>query len=207
MAVQRYRSYNWIMYTESLPPDWMDILDSLHVPIICAVHGKDRWTESDERKNPNHKAGELKKEHIHGMALFEGKKSAKQMLEMLAPLGVVYVEPTHNVQSFTRYMLHMDNPEKAQYEKDCMFTFGGAVADFSRTIPQSEIQAIMSEICDFIRENNVIEFFELWCYARDNEPDWFTVLNNGKAYVVSQAIKSSRHSKFVPKQDAITEYS
>lgn len=194
MAVQRYRSYNWVMYPESLPADWMDVLDRLHVPIICAIHDQDVYNEADEAKNPDNKAGTLKKTHFHGMAMFEGKKSAKQMLEMLEPLGVVYVEPTHNVQSFTRYLLHMDNPEKAQYTKDVLFTFGGAVADFSRTIPQSEVQAIMCKICDFIRDNDVTEFYELWTYARENEPDWFTVLNNGKAWPVYQAIKSRRHS-------------
>lgn len=198
MATQRYRSYNWVMYTESLPPNWMDLLDSLHVPIICALHDKDKWTDADEEKNEEHKAGELKKEHIHGMALFDGKKSLQQMLKMLEPLGVTYCEPTHNVQSFTRYLLHMDNPEKAQYSKDNIFTFGGAVPDFSRTIPNSEVQAIMGQMCDFIRDKGVTEFYELWCYARDAEPDWFTVLNNGKAYVVNQAIRSCRHSKKQP---------
>ena len=195
MASKRYRSYNWVMYTESLPSNWMDILDSLHVPIICAVHDSDVWTKEDEVKNSEHKAGTLKKTHIHGLAMFEGKKSLNQMLEMLEPLGVTYCEPTHNVQAFTRYLLHMDNPDKAQYDKDCLITFGGAVADFSRTIPQSEVQAIMGQICDFIREQGITEFSELWFYARDNEPDWFTVINNGKAFVIGQVIKSCRHSK------------
>lgn len=193
MATRRYRSFNWIMYTESLPENWMDYLDSLHVPIICAIHDSDVWTKSDEEKNSEHKAGELKKEHIHGLALFDGKKSPAQMLQMLEPLGVGYCEATHNVQSFTRYLLHMDNPEKAQYDKDCLLTFGGAVPDFSRTIPQSEVQSIMGEIGNFIRDNGITEFNELWFYAMDKEPDWFMVLNNGKAYVLGQVIKSCRH--------------
>ncbi len=197
MATQRYRSYNWVMYTESLPANWLDYLDSLHVPMLLAIHDRDTWSEQDAEKNPEHKAGELKKEHIHGLALFDGKKSLQQMLKMLEPIGVNYCEPTHNVQSFTRYLLHMDNPDKAQYTKDCMISLGGAVADFTRTIPNSEVQAIMGEICDFIRQKDVTEFMELWSYARDNEPDWFSVLNNGKAYVVSQAIKSNRCNRIV----------
>lgn len=205
VAAQRYRSYNWVMYTESLPAGWLDYLDNLHVPILLGVHDSDVWTDEDEKKNADHKAGELKKEHIHGLSLFDGKKSLKQMLEMLAPIGVTYCEPTHNVQSFTRYLLHMDNPEKAQYTKDCIISLGGAVADFSRTIPNSEVQAIMGQMCDFIRDNNIMEFFELWCYARDNEPDWFTVLNNGKAYVVNQAIRSCRHSRVEEKPGGILE--
>lgn len=195
MATKQYRSFNWVMYTESLPPNWMDYLDSLHVPIICAIHDKDVWTELDEENNSEHKAGTLKKEHIHGLSMFDGKKSLKQMLEMLAPLGVTYCEPTHNVQSFTRYLLHMDNPDKAQYDEGCLIAFGGAVADFSRTIPQSEVQSIMKRIGEFVREQDITEFSELWFYAMDNEPDWFTVLNNGKAFVVNQVIKSCRHSK------------
>ncbi len=195
MRNQRYRSYNWVMYLDSLPPNWLDYLDSLRVPIVLGVHDKDVWTPYDQEKNPEHVAGQPKKEHIHGVFLFEGKKSLKQILEMLEPLGVKYAEPTHNVQSFMRYLLHMDNPEKAQYEKDSIICLGGAVPDFTRAIPQSEVQAIMADMCNFIREKEITEFFELWFYACDNEPDWFTVLNNGKAYVVSQAIKSVRHSK------------
>lgn len=200
-VAQRYRSFNWVMYSESLPSDWMDKLDALHVPIICALHDKDTWTDEDEKKNPEHKAGTLKKEHIHGMSLFDGKKSVQQMLKMLEPLGVYYVEPTHNVQSFTRYLLHMDNPEKAQYDQGNIFTFGGAVPDFSRTIPNSEVQAIMCQICDFIREKEITEFSELWFYARDNEPDWFTVLNNGKSFVVNMALSSCRNSKKKPGEE------
>ena len=195
MASQRYRSFNWIMYNDSLPNWWMDYLDGLHVPIICAVHDRDVWTEADEEKEPEHKAGTAKKEHIHCLAVFDGKKSLQQMLAMLEPLGVSYAEPTHNVQSFTRYLLHMDNPEKAQYDQGCLLTFGGAVPDFSRTIPNSEVQAIMGEMCDFIRQNAITEFSELWFYARESKPDWFTVLNNGKAYVINQVLKSCRHSQ------------
>ena len=194
MSTARFRSFNWIMYTESLPANWADVLDSLHVPICCAVHDSDTWTEYDQEKDPAHVAGTLKKEHIHGLACFEGKKSVKQMLDMLSPIGVQFVEPTHNVQAFTRYLLHMDNPEKAQYDKGCLITFGGFIPDFSRTIPSSEVQKIMGEIADFISEKGITEFSELWFYARENEPDWFTVLNNGKAYVINQVIKSCRHA-------------
>lgn len=195
MSTQRYRSFNWVMYVESLPDNWLDYLDSLHIPIILGDHDKDVWSELDEEKDPAHKAGTLKKEHIHGVFLFDGKKSLKQVLELLAPLGINYAEPTHNVQSFIRYLLHMDNPEKAQYGKDSIICLGGAVPDFTRTIPQSEVQAIVKQIGEFVRERGITEFCELWFYAMDNEPDWFTVLNNGKAYVVSQVIKSVRHSK------------
>ena len=201
MSNNRYRSYNWVMYLDSLPPNWLDYLDSLRIPILLGVHDRDTWTPYDQEKNPEHVAGQLKKEHIHGVFLFEGKKSLKQILELLAPLGVKYAEPTHNVQSFTRYLLHMDNPEKAQYSKDSIICLGGAVPDFTRTIPNSEVQAIMCQICDFIREKEITEFFELWCYARDNEPDWFTVLNNGKAYVVNQALSSCRNAKKTPVED------
>ena len=193
MADNRYRSFNWVMYVESLPDNWQEVLDSLHVPILCVLHDRDVWTETDQMKNPEHVAGELKKEHIHGLSMFEGKKSTKQMLEMLEPLGVKYCEPTHNVQSFTRYLIHLDNPEKAQYDQQSVMSFGGAIPDFSRAIPNSELQKIMGEICDFIREKNILEFLELWSYARDHEPDWFTVINNGKAYVINLAIKSNRH--------------
>lgn len=198
MADNRARAFNWVMYPESLPDDFLQIIDDLHVPCVLAYHDRDVWTESDERKNPDHKAGTLKKDHYHGMLTFDGKKSIKQVLGMLEPLGVSYVEVVHNVQSFTRYLLHLDDPGKAQYDKDCLICFNGISLDFSRTLTTSDVNAILRDICSFIRDNNITEFADIWFYAMDNEPDWFQVLSQSRAYVVNKVIASMRHKSSNP---------
>lgn len=194
MAADRARAFLWTMYPESLPDNYLQIVDDLRVPAVLAYHDRDVWTVEDEKKDPAHKAGELKKPHIHGMITFGGKKSLKQVLEMLAPLGVTYAEPVHDIQTYTRYLLHKDHPEKFQYDKDCLVCFNGIALDFSRKLTQSDVNAILKEMSEFIRENVITEFHEIWFYSLEHEPDWFQVLADRRAYVINKLVTSIRNS-------------
>lgn len=71
-------------------------------------------------------AGNLKKPHVQIMFRFEKKTSAKQVLEGL-PEGFIangYLQRIKNWNGELRYLVHRDNPEKAQYEVKDVFTFG-----------------------------------------------------------------------------------
>ena len=66
------RTRNWmiLVYPESAPENWRDIISAEQVQWIeSPLHDKDVFTELDEKGNPEHKAGQTKKPHYHIMIM------------------------------------------------------------------------------------------------------------------------------------------
>ena len=77
----RQRTYATIVYPDSAPNDWQDILASLCIPaFISPLHDKDT--------NPT---GEPKKPHYHVLLMFDGKKSSAQVDDIRKTFGGVGV--------------------------------------------------------------------------------------------------------------------
>lgn len=180
----RSRSWTFVLYEDSAPSDWVDILDSDHL----------EWVESpwhDKDKNAN---GEPKKKHKHILLLYPGKKSYEQIKEITDKLCCPIPQRCHNAKATVRYMAHLDNPEKAQYSPSDIIGHGGVdLADLLRP-SSSERYTLIAEMISFVKENAVFEFQDLMDYAKDYRfDDWFPLLCDNSAYVVNQYIKSQRH--------------
>lgn len=71
--------------------------------------------DSDKKED-----GSLKKIHIHFIAKFPFSSSFKSLSELLSlPNGF---EPVKNLRGSLRYLIHLDNPEKAQYNPSAVST-------------------------------------------------------------------------------------
>ena len=114
---QRTRNFATVVYPESAPSDWIDKLDQLHVAaLISPLHDKDT--------NPS---GEPKKPHYHVLLMFEGVKDYEtQVKPIFAEIGGVGREMVNSARGYARYLCHLDNPEKAQYEPSEVRCMGGA---------------------------------------------------------------------------------
>lgn len=100
----RTRSYACVLYPESAPENWRDILSDFHIPcLISPLHDKD--------VNPT---GEKKKAHYHVLLLFDSVKSETQAREIFEAFGGVGCEKVNSVRGYARYLCHLDNPEKVQ---------------------------------------------------------------------------------------------
>jgi hypothetical protein len=180
------RTRNWtvVLYPESVPPDWRNILDDMHI----------EWVESPLHDKDINANGELKKPHWHILLMFGGVKSFDQVRELTARLNAPVPERCHNAKALVRYMAHLDNPDKAQYSRDDIVAHGGVdLAELLRP-SSSERYTIINEMIAFVKEYSIIEFQDLMDYARENEFDrWFPLLCDNSAYVVNQYIKSQRH--------------
>ncbi|MDF9633724.1 Rep family protein, partial [Bacillus cereus] len=69
---ERTRNWTFIVYPESTPENWREIINDLHTP----------WIESplhDKDVNPD---GEIKKPHWHVTMMFSNKKSYEQIREI-----------------------------------------------------------------------------------------------------------------------------
>lgn len=175
----RLRNYATIVYPESAKENWLDILSEFHVPcFVSPLHDKDF--------NPH---GEPKKPHYHVQFEFEGKKSVEQVMEIINAIGGVGCEPVVSLRGYARYLCHLDNPEKAQYDTDKVRCFAGADYVSAIGLPTDKYKAIQ-EMKDWCAANHCVSFSDLFDYAADNHFDWFRVLCDNGTYVIEKYLKS-----------------
>ena len=180
----RTRSWSFVLYEDSAPDNWRDILDDMHIEWI-----ESPWHDKDVNAN-----GEPKKKHKHILLIFPGKKSYEQIKEITDKLQQPIPQRCHNAKALVRYMAHMDNPEKAQYSPSDIVAHGGVdLAEMLRP-SSSERYSIIRDMIAYIRSAAVTEFQDLMDYAADEHfDDWFPLLCDNSAYVIGQYIKSQRH--------------
>lgn len=180
----RTRNWTFVLYEDSAPINWRDMIDNEHI----------EWIESPWHDKDINADGTAKKKHKHILLLFGGVKSYEQVKEITDKLGQPIPQRTHNAKAMVRYMVHMDNPEKAQYKSSDITAHGGV--DLSELLrpSSSERYTLIKEMIDYIRSAGVTEFQDLMDYAADKHfDDWFPLLCDNSAYVVGQYIKSQRH--------------
>lgn len=119
--------------------------------------------------------GEKKKPHRHVMFLFEGKKSREQIKEICDIIGGVGCEPVQSQRAYARYLCHLDNPEKAQYNINDVQTFGGI--DYIELINSvADEYSTLFDICDYLLDNSTTSMREFLLYCRKDRPDWYSCL-------------------------------
>lgn len=84
------------------------------------LHNQDKWTEEDEKKNPEHKAGSIKKPHYHIVVRF---KQAVWSTAVCKELGIAenYIENVKRFDNALQYLIHYNDSEKAQYTTEDVF--------------------------------------------------------------------------------------
>lgn len=177
----RTRNYCTLVYPESAPENWRDILADYKVPaIISPLHDRDI--------NPG---GEIKKAHYHVILMFGSVKSWQQAKDIFVTFGGVGCEVVVTIRGAVRYLCHLDNPEKAQYSQSDVKCLCGA--DYYELVNlASDKYKCISEMMDFCTANDVFEMFELMEYARAERPDWFRFLCDNSTLVIKEYLKSAR---------------
>lgn len=185
----RVRNWTIVVYPDSAPDNWRDIIDEWHI----------EWVESPIHDKDINANGEPKKAHYHVLLMFGGVKSYEQVLELIQPLNCPIPTKVHNAKSLVRYMAHLDNPDKVQYNISDVISHGGVdVADLLK--PSSgERYTYIKEMQVWCNENNIVEFCDLFNYAAaERFDDWFPLLCDNCAFVMNQFLKSKRHSYHPP---------
>lgn len=188
----RTRNFATVVYPESAPEDWQEILAQQFVPaFISPLHDKD--------VNPT---GEPKKPHWHVMLMFEGKKSMDQVQEIFSKIGGVGCEKVNSIRGYARYLCHLDNPEKVQYRQEDVRSLGGA--DYASTIGlATDKYKALGEMQDFCEEYDVVSFYLLCRYARLHRIDWYRILCDCGAVYMREYLKSRKWSKDIGQLDII----
>lgn len=164
----------------SLPDDWLDRLEELHVAaLISPLHDKDR--------NPD---GKIKKPHYHVMLIFEGPKDFEtQVKPIFDEIGGVGREMVNSARGYARYLCHLDNPEKTQYDPAEVRCMGGADYYGITNLPTDDIK-MLGEIMAYIREQEIYSFAEFLEVCQLLRPDWYSLAALSRGWIIREYIKS-----------------
>ena len=146
------RNWAFVMYPESMPADWFERLEQTGLPFaISPLHDKDT--------NPT---GEEKKPHYHVICQYANTTTSKNVKENVCSLvnGTIPIK-LESIKGMYRYHLHLDNPEKYQYDdRDRKFINGFDVSSVE-ALTKTEVDKLMRELIDIIENNDILEYSDL----------------------------------------------
>lgn len=177
---KRVRNFACIVYPDSAPDDWLCKIAESKIPVLISpLHCND--------VNPD---GEQKKPHFHILVAYEGKKSLSQFEVFRDSFGGVGLEEVQSLRGYARYLCHLDNPEKYQYDTSKVLAYGGI--DYLSTIGlPTDRYKVLEEIMDYCDTNRILSYRQLMQYCRTCHYDWFRVLCDSGTYVVKEYLKSA----------------
>lgn len=92
-----------------------------------------------------------------------------------------------------RYLCHLDDPDKAQYDRADVITFGGADIDIVEQLGSHERHEALRAMRVFIRDNGIVDFCDFVDYCDECEAAWSALLDDNSSYVIEKYIKSRRY--------------
>lgn len=175
----RCRHWTIVVYPESAPEDWRDRLKGL------------QWIESplhDKDVNPD---GTLKKPHWHILLVFTNKKSYEQIKEIADSINGASPQYVQNITGMVRYLAHLDNPEKAQYDKSKIVGHGVDVSQYLES--NGNIDELLQAIEIYCEENHIIEYAHLTRISRQFD-EWHKCVSTHTIHFKA-FVNSLRHSE------------
>ena len=174
---ERTKNYACIIYPDSAPKNYIEILEMTHVPILISpIHDKD--VQED---------GTQKKPHYHILAMYDGQKTEKQAREIFDLVNGVGLEKVVSKKGYIRYLIHADSTTKAKYKMEDIVALSGASIELSEGIKDK--YDIISELLDYAVKNGIIGYATLLLQIKNINKDWFVVACD-HSYTISQFLKS-----------------
>lgn len=185
----RARTWTFVLYPESAPENWRDILDGYHIP----------WVESPLHDKDVNANGTVKKAHRHVILLFDGKKSFEQVKDITDTLNAPIPQKTANTKGLVRYLIHMDNPEKHQYKREDIICHSGADIEQYFELSMNSRTEIFGEMADFIMDSEIDNYADFLLYCRKHdEKDWFDIAVNHNTLAINKLL-DAMYQKHNPK--------
>lgn len=181
---QKGRYWAFVMYPDSMPDNWVEIIRNTGLPMaLSPLHNLDLDPTGDE-----------KKAHYHVIVYYDGPTTLNQVYENVCkPLNATIPIKLESMRGMYRYHIHLDNPDKYQYDdRDREFFNGFDVSSVSALSTTEEFK-VLREILQFIRDNRLTEYYDLLNQLTDNELfDMFEVACK-KAGVITSYMCSVRN--------------
>lgn len=191
--------YSFIVYPESAPEGWKDKLRATGLQAaISPLHDKDkREQDSAEKEIVDKETGEIKaikkgaeylkgdpkKHHWHGIIKFEKIIRYDEANDFIREItNGPYIQKCLSLKGAYEYFVHMNNPDRYQYEKEEIIEMNGFKIDPTET----EKKEMINEIIKAVIDNKVSRFIDLANYYRD-QIEYINIITQ-KGYGINLAI-------------------
>lgn len=192
---KRHQVWTGIFYEES-SPDWREEIEELCVPVcVSPLHDRDVWTARDERKNPEHIEGEVKKAHRHFLVEYPSPVDYETVKGDFAFLsGGKLLKFVKSKSAMALYLVHAADKGKAKYDPAEVLEFCGANwRDWCSEL--EDLHSLMKQMRVWLRENPEIHHWEFsdfqdWCDEENDE--WSRALDLKCAWAIGNYIDRQR---------------
>ena len=197
----RARNWAFIVYPSECHSDWLEKLKILQVP--CAV--SPLHTPTDEK--PHHHiliCGDKKSaEQIRNeVCICLGEKTEIDGKESIK--GVTLPQKVLNLKSSVRYLLHLDDKDKQQFENEEIKCFGGFNADKYLIDEKEKKYNGIKGVITIIKENAFNSLLELLEYLGQNHDDLFQVCVDN-AYLATQLVNYTKNDRKMKKNNLVLD--
>ena len=196
-AGTRTRNWTAIAYPEDLPEDWKEQLDEL----------KFRWVESPLHDADVNADGKPKKPHHHLLFMLGSVVNSERVMTMLGDtfgtsesgsvVGFAEVQQVSDRGALVRYMAHLDNPDKAQYDVNEIVGHNGADPAELLRYSATETREMIIAMEEYIEEHMITELSDFSKAIRYEFPEWHTILATKMTTYFSAFIRSRRHKVYL----------
>lgn len=185
------RNWAFVVYPESLPSNYEDLIYETGLPMAFSpLHDKDL--------NPD---GLEKKPHYHVICYYENSTTFESVKQNVTDKlnGTIPIK-LESLRGMYRYHLHLDNPEKYQYNDSDRKLYNGFDIHRVGEYTYTEIATMLKQIQHFIIQNKITEYSDLLDILLDNEMYslWDTARNHTlllNTYITSRRYKTVNEKK------------
>lgn len=156
----KFAYWAFLIYPESAPADFRQkIKDSGLEIVLSPLH-----------ENDLNEDGTPKKPHLHGIFHNTGQciiyKTAKKRLVGLGIIANDYIEPCFHPRNAQRYLIHLDDPEKSQFEggRNAIEIFNNFPLDLTRDLTKEQMREVRKKVFNVIRDEGFKDYCELLDY-------------------------------------------
>lgn len=177
------RAWTFIVYEDST-----DIADfEANIKDLGRIGLRALYIRHDQDKQDD---GSIKKTHWHVIIIWENTTTYKTAIDVAQNIAdVSYIEPIRSLVGASRYLTHMDDADKYQYDKSDVICVGDV--DYSEVIASSRNDRIeLNAMISYIRENGVIHFDEFSYYCLSENPEWLRILTERNTFYFKNLIQA-----------------
>ena len=167
---KKARYWTFVAYPESLQvdlPTWLSENGLIYA--ISPLHDKDIDL-----------TGEPKKPHYHILLEFPGPTTFRKVKEDITDiLGQPIPKAVMTIRGAYRYLCHLDNPDKAQYNENDIVKSDS----FELVLTKSEVTTLKALILEDIRDHKIKEYYDLLqFYLSIGDMDRFDLVCNNTIF-------------------------
>lgn len=193
----RYRNFTFLLYPDSAPENWREILEEEFTPMYVSLHNKDKDLGHDE---------EDRKDHYHILVMYDSPKAPDCLDELIEKVNGVkpplHIFVVKNLRTMARYLTHMDQTEEKYpycYDPEHkVIELGGAIPynELCKSNSDSKAERLQmtKDIIDYARKHHITSFSQMCTHCTDNDLDeWLDLLMWQNSFGFTSFFKNSNY--------------